>query len=86
MVHGILMELTHVDLHRLYSEASVRAYKPEPVIASTAGGARLAALCYNLPEPPREEDFNAEYAAGLRELARRLGLPERYVETIGGPA
>ena len=80
--HGILMELTHSEIEQLYSEASVRAYRPEAVIAELTDGSRVPALCFNLLVPPRPEEANSEYASKLRELARRLGLPSDYVESI----
>ena len=80
--HGILMELTHAEIEQLYSDASVRAYRPEAVLAELADGARVPALCFNLLVPPSPEEANSEYAAKLRDLARRLRLPADYVERI----
>jgi hypothetical protein len=80
--HGILMELTHGEIEQLYSEPSVRAYRPEAVLAELSDGSRIPALCFNLPVPPGPEEVNSEYAAKLRDLARRLGLPSDYVESI----
>jgi hypothetical protein len=76
------MELTHVEIEQLYSEASVRAYRVEAVLAELADGSQVPALCFNLLVPPGPEEANAEYAAKLRDLARRLGLPSNYVESI----
>jgi hypothetical protein len=81
-VYGVLMKLSHADLAALYSEPSVQAYRPEPVLAIAVEGARVAALCYNLPEPPGPDEHNAEYAAKLRALAQRIGLPPEYVTSI----
>jgi gamma-glutamyl AIG2-like cyclotransferase len=81
-VHGVLMKLSHADLEKLYSEPSVQAYRPEPVLAVANGGATVAALCYNLPEPPAPDERNPEYAARLRALAQRIGLPREYVSAI----
>jgi Gamma-glutamyl cyclotransferase, AIG2-like len=82
-VHGLLMRLSHADIEKLYAEPSVRAYRPEPVLAVTApNGTAVAALCYNLPEPPSPVERNAEYASKLRSLAERVGLPTDYVESI----
>ena len=81
-VHGMLMELTHAEIDQLYSEPSVRAYRPEAVLAEPGDGSRVPALCFNLTVPPAPEEANPEYAAKLRELARRLGLPSAYVESI----
>jgi gamma-glutamyl AIG2-like cyclotransferase len=82
-VYGVLMKLSHADLDRLYSEASVQAYRAEPVLAVDPNGAAVAALCYNLPEPPAPGEHNPEYAAKLRALARQVGLPSDYVSSIG---
>jgi hypothetical protein len=76
------MELTHDEIERLYSEASVRAYRPEAVLCELVDGSRVPALCFNLVVPPAPEEVNSEYAAKLRDLARRLGLPSDYVESI----
>jgi hypothetical protein len=81
-VHGVLMKLSHAELDKLYTEPSVQAYRPEPVLAVSPDGVTLAALCYNLPEPPDPDERNAEYAARLRTLAQRIGLPNDYVESI----
>jgi len=81
-VYGMLMELTHDELERLYSEPSVRQYRPEAVLALVDGQGSVPALCYNLAEPPAEEP-NQEYVASLRALAARLELPPSYIESIG---
>jgi Gamma-glutamyl cyclotransferase, AIG2-like len=80
--YGIVMELTHAEIEQLYSEPSVRAYRPEAVLAELTDGSRVPALCFNLLVPPGPEEANSEYAAKLRDLARRLGLPSNYVESI----
>jgi hypothetical protein len=67
---------------RLYAEPSVAAYRPEPVVARLASDEEVAALCYNLPVPPKPDERNPDYAAKLRELGRRPGLPDHYVESI----
>jgi Gamma-glutamyl cyclotransferase, AIG2-like len=82
LTHGILMELTHAEVERLYSESSVRAYRPEAVLCELDDGSRVPALCFNLLEPPRPDEANSEYAAKLRDLAARLGFPSDYVESI----
>jgi hypothetical protein len=81
-VHGVLMKLSHAEVERLYSEPSVQAYRPEPVLAIASTGASVAALCYNLPEAPPPDEHNDEYAGKLRSLAQRLGLPAEYVMSI----
>ncbi len=80
--YGMLMELTHAEIERLYSDASVSAYRPEAVLCELADGSHVPALCFNLIVPPAPEEANSQYAAKLRDLARRLELPSDYVESI----
>ncbi len=81
-VHGVLMKLSHAELEKLYSDPGVQAYRAEPVLAVASDGASVAALCYNLPEPPPADEHNVEYAAKLRSLAQRIGLPAEYITSI----
>jgi hypothetical protein len=80
--YGFLMELTHAEIERLYSDPAVAMYRPEAVLVEPAGGSRIPALCYNLPVIPSSEEHNPEYAAKLRTLAARLGLPGDYIESL----
>src|SRR5258708_38311261 len=73
--YGKLMELTHAEIEQLYSDASVRAYRPEAVLCELADGSHLPALCFKLLPPPGPEEANSEYAAQGRDLARPLPLP-----------
>ena len=82
IVYGMLLELTHGDIERLYAEPSVAPYRPEAVLAEPDESEPVAALCYNLPSAPMDEP-NLEYVRKLRALATRLGLPAGYVNSIG---
>jgi len=81
-VFGLLASLSHNELEQLYSEPSVQAYKPEAVVAYLTNGETIAALCYNLVEPPSSDEHNLEYASKLRALAERLDFPSDYVSSI----
>lgn len=81
-VYGLVMTLTLGELDQLYSEAGVQAYRPEPVLACLSGGGTIAAMCYNLPEPPAASEHNPEYAEKLRAVARKVGLPAEYLSSI----
>jgi hypothetical protein len=81
-VHGVVCSLTHSDVDALYSEASVSLYRPEAVLAHLEDGTILPALCFNLPVAPSPDERNPEYAARLRALAERIGLPSSYVSSI----
>jgi len=80
--HGVLMDLPQSEIDALYSGPGLEAYRPEPVVVETRDGARIHALCFNLVTPAAPGEANREYAAELRELARRLGLPPDYIERI----
>lgn len=80
--HGILIELTHDEIDQLYSDPSVAMYRAEAVLAQLADGSHVAALCFNLPRPPRSEEANPNYAAKLRDVSRRLNLPADHIENI----
>jgi Gamma-glutamyl cyclotransferase, AIG2-like len=81
-VHGVVMSLTLAELERLYAEPSVREYKPQAVLAELAGGGMTAALCYNLPTPPRTNERNPDYVAKLRAVGEKVGLPEGYLSSL----
>jgi hypothetical protein len=82
IAYGLVMELTHDEVEKLYAEPSVREYRPEAVLVELADGSRRPALCFNLARGPAAADANAEYAAKLRALAGRVGLPADYVRSI----
>jgi hypothetical protein len=81
-VHGVVFSLTHTEVDTLYAEASVSVYRPEAVSAHLADGSVIPALCFNLPLPPPITERNPQYAAKLRQLADRIGLPSSYVSSI----
>ena len=80
VVHGVVMVMELPELDRLYRDVSVQMYRPVAVLVE--GAASGAALAYVLPEPPAPEERNPEYAAKLRALAERLGLPGHYIRSI----
>jgi Gamma-glutamyl cyclotransferase, AIG2-like len=73
---GMVMQLTHAEIERLYSEPSVTMYKPEAVLVDLADGGKVAALCFNLPASPAPTEQDAGYLEELRDLRRRLGPEE----------
>jgi hypothetical protein len=76
------MELTHEEVEKLYSEDSVRTYRPEAPLVQLDDGSKIPALTFNLVESPLANERNSEYAAKLRELGHRLDLPTDYVNAI----
>jgi hypothetical protein len=81
-VYGRVMTLTLRQLDMLYADPGVEAYRPEAVLAHLSAGGTIAALCYNLPQPPAASERNPEYADKLRAVARKVGLPAEYLASI----
>jgi hypothetical protein len=81
-VFGLVALLSHVDLEWLYSDPGLRAYRPEAVLVHLSNGQVLAALCFNLPDPPSTDERNVDYASKLRSLAERLNFPAEYIASI----
>lgn len=50
-------------------------------LVPTPGGT-IAALCYNLLQPPSPSERNPEYAVKLRDVAQKVGLPAEYVASL----
>jgi len=80
--HGFVIGLSHPEIDALYAEPSVADYRPEALIARLADGSLIPALCFNLPPSGEVAEPNPEYAAKLREVASRLGLPAAHVASI----
>jgi hypothetical protein len=80
--YGVVTQLTHEEIERLYADPSVQGYRPEGVLVELEDGTRIAALCYNLAAPESAGDAEPSYAAKLRDLARHLNLPADYVAQI----
>lgn len=81
-VYGLIGSISHADIEQLYSDSSVQVYRPEPVLAYLNEDEPLAALCFNLVEPPSSDEHNSVYAKKLRALAKRLNFPDNYVASI----
>jgi hypothetical protein len=72
---GMVYSLTHAEIHSLYWGAGIEVYRAEPVIADIIGGDSVPALCCILLAPPEADESNAEYAAKLRTVLKRLEFP-----------
>jgi hypothetical protein len=82
-VHGLVTTLTAAELTSLYSEPGLDEYVPETIRVRAGFGDPTSVVCYVLRNPPGPDERNPEYAAKLRDLAQRLGLPTDYVASIG---
>jgi hypothetical protein len=80
-VHGVLASISQRELDALYSDPGVREYRPEQVSVDV-GDRQVSAQCYMLPAARWSDAPNPEYAARLRALAQKLGLPPQYIASI----
>jgi cation transport regulator ChaC len=79
-VFGMLMEVTHAELERTYSQLKAM-YLPEAVIVSDSAGHLRPALCYIVPDmPPGQAE--ADHVEMLAVAAERLGFPQWYLSKI----
>lgn len=78
---GMVMALPASEIARLYSGASVSAYRPEAVLIETAEGKAIPALAYNLMNWEGGTP-NRDYARKLAALAMRLSLPRAFIADI----
>ncbi len=81
-VYGVVASLQHREVDLLYSEPSLRDYRPEAILATLPSGETVPVLCFNLITPPSAKEHNPEYAYKLRVLAERLRFPAEYVASI----
>lgn len=85
-VYGLNASVTHEDLARLYGPENTflkLRYFPEPVLAETADGRFVPALCYVALEPP-EGPVNRDYAEAMIRLSQQYGFPGWYAERLAG--
>ena len=80
--YGMLYDLTHEELGKLYGAPGLEYYRPEAVEAHLLEGGSRPALCYNLLDAPAPGEANAAYAKRLSEALKRLGFPADYVASI----
>lgn len=79
--YGVVISLPANEVHGLYADASLRAYRAEQVRVLLDDGLTHEAVCYNVA-PADAGRRDPVYASRLREVARRAGLPDAYVAKI----
>jgi hypothetical protein len=80
-VYGIVAGLTHEDISALYTDPSVREYRPEAVVVTLADARQVPAWCYTLPQVTGARR-NTAYAVKLVEVAKTLAFPEDYLDRL----
>jgi AIG2-like family len=82
-VYGILAQLTHLDIDRLYTKDcfGFGTYLPEAVIVSNAAACPSAALCYIAWQLEGGKP-SGEYIGKMLAVAREYHFPEDYIRRI----
>jgi cation transport regulator ChaC len=80
-VYGIVVQATHTELDRLYSQSWVGTYLPEAVLTETADGRLLPALCYVAPEGDTSRPTR-EYVDRIVAPASAYGFPAWYIQRL----
>lgn len=80
--YGMVFELTHDEIEKLYAAPGLEAYRPKAILAHSLEGETMPALCYNLREPPGPDETNREYAEHLRAVLAKLEFPPEYIASI----
>lgn len=80
--YGMLYDLTHEELGKLYGASGLEDYRPEAVEAHLLEGGRQPALCYNLLDASAPAEANEAYAKRLSEALERFGFPADYVASV----
>jgi hypothetical protein len=72
--HGIVYELTHGEVDKLYWGAGLNAYVAEALVVETERPKQVVALCCNLLVPPAEDETNPEYMDKLVQCMSKLDV------------
>ena len=79
--YGTVMQLDEEELNFLYGDAGVKDYFPVPVKTIDYNKVTQDAISYLLPIE-KLSGQNSAYAKSLATVARKLGLPEEYLDEI----
>jgi uncharacterized protein YbjT (DUF2867 family) len=83
VVYGVLCSATHDELHALYAQDWLAAYRAEAVLVHLFDGRTAPALCW-IAAGPSGAPPAADYRASIAEAARAHGFPSWYVERVAG--
>jgi len=73
--YGMVYEMTHEEIYSLYEGAGLDAYITEALLCTLSDGSKIAVMCKNLSEPPKEDESNETYFSKLESCMKKYGLP-----------
>lgn len=80
-VYGIVVEISHAELDRMYGASGVGVFLPEAVLVVMPDGRWASVMCYMPPER-RNNPIDQPYLARLIEAAKSRGLPTHYIARL----
>ena len=78
---GSIIELSSQELEILYGEKRVKDYAPKQLVAIDMQGKSLEVTSYILPIE-KVSGSNSDYAKSLALAARKIGLPDDYIDEV----
>ena len=72
--YGMVYSMTHEEVYSLYEGSGLDAYVTEALLCTLEDGSKIAVLCKNLAEAPKESESNDEYFSKLKSCMKRYGL------------
>ena len=80
-IYGILVNIPHDKLDKLYSMDGVGVFLPEAVLVQTLDGKLEPALCY-IPPTIGNKPVDVDYLNRLLEAGKSYGFPEWYLDRL----
>lgn len=80
--YGMVVSLSASDLNKLYAAPGLEGYFAEKVAVNLLEGGAVETVCYNLADPPKEDEKNHQYAQRLSAVLAKLAFPEQYIASI----
>ena len=76
--YGMVYSLTQDEVYSLYEEIGLNEYVTESLLCTLSDGGKIAVLCKNLSQVPKEDESNDEYFAKLKSCMARYGLEKDF--------
>ena len=73
--YGMVYKMTYKEIYSLYEGAGLDTYITEALLCTLSDGSKIAVMCKNLSEAPKEDESNDTYFSKLGSCMKRYGLP-----------
>ena len=73
--YGMVYAMTQKEVYSLYEGDGLDTYVAEALLCTLDNGSKIAVLCKNLVEIPKDDESNSEYFTKLKKCMEKYGLP-----------